>query len=389
MFRSRSTSSRGTHLAASDVALLYRELLGRTPSADEVAAQMAATDDWRELLAAMVVSDEFCTGKGAAIEPRNPSRRVNVWHPDLGAWTHPVGTASADGDVVVGRDGYVFLVGGSNAVLEQYQPGFAPGPDWAERWEQVVRTRREEARKLGVRLGMLIVPDKLGVLGDLVPPGAELNARPPASVISELHQVSYPIDQLAAVEGAYLRTDTHLSFAGNVALAQLALADLGVSERVGPHDVQATTYLSSGDLGSRFSPQIVEVMSGYFNWGAAHLVEDTWPQAEALGRHVGTYRMLRNDQAVDDGVVVVFGDSFAFPQPHYHGVAWYLAQHFRETHFVWSPFGWDAGFVRSVKATAVLCESAERFVPRPPADRIDVKAMLLELRKASKAAGLD
>ena len=33
---------------------------------------------------------------------------------------------------------------------------------------------------------------------------------------------------------------------------------------------------------------------------------------------------------------------------------------------MWVPFGWDPDYVAEVRAEVVVCESAERFVTRPP-----------------------
>lgn len=364
-------------LADGDVALLYRLLLGRTPSADEIAAQRRATDDWRVLLAAIVASDEHRMHRATAFGPNDTVRRVNVWHPELASWGHQAGTYSSDGEAVMGRDGFVFLVRGTNSVLDQFQLDFELPAGWAAKWSAALQARQEDANELGVTLGALVVPDKLSVLHDSLPPGVDLPGRPPASVLAERHRVRYPVAELAGVSGgAFLRTDTHLSFAGNAALAAVALEELAATDSSdGLDEVTATDYLSSGDLGSRFAPQIVEVMRSYNSWGHARLTVDNWPDMEAQGKHVGTRRVLRNDGSPDPRIVVVFGDSYAFPQPHYHGIAWYFAQKFRETHFVWSPFGWDAEYVKTTGASLVLCETAERFVPRPPAQRMDVQSL--------------
>lgn len=46
---------------------------------------------------------------------------------------------------------------------------------------------------------------------------------------------------------------------------------------------------------------------------------------------------------------------------------------------MWAPFGWDPAYSAQVGAGVVVCESAERFVPRPPAARMDVAAMEAEV----------
>ena len=365
-------------LAPADVVDLYRSLLGRPPSADEVASQRAATDDWRALLRSIATSAEYkaaWSGGGNRARAASPAL-VNVWHPDLSRFGHRPGTWSRDGDAVMGKEGWLFLGRGSNSVLDQYQSDFALPAGWADRWADVVAVRREEAEGLGASLALLIVPDKVSVLRDYLPEEIVLASRPPAAALSDDLGlgVIYPVAQLSSVPGgAYLRTDTHLSLVGNAALAGVVLAALsGPDQAVVGAGLGTTQYVSFGDLGSRFEPPVFEVVTTFGSFGSAVVIADNRAEVEAAGRHVGTRRVLRNATAPDPRTVVVFGDSYAFPAPHYQGTAWFLAQYFREVHFVWSPFGWDKYYVEESGAEVVLCETAERFVPRPPAVRLAV-----------------
>ena len=81
--------------------------------------------------------------------------------------------------------------------------------------------------------------------------------------------------------------------------------------------------------------------------------------------------VFRNPDAPDSRTAVIFGDSYSHGTQGYEGVSWYFAQHFREVHFIWSPFGWDSDYVAATGAEVVLCEMAERFVPRPPKVAVD------------------
>lgn len=361
--------------AAQDVQILYRSLLGRTASQLEVQGQLAA-GDWRATLQAIIASAEYAD--------RTPVRRtpqeamVNTWHPAFENFSVPVGSLSRDGSAVMGRSGWIFLITGSNSVLEQYGAAYSLTDGWHERWEGVVCVRQDGAKALGADLAMLVVPDKISVLADQLPPDITLVVRPPAERLArQFLGLRYPVGELQVVERAFLRTDTHLAPEGNAALAGVVLRDLGVDPGSLHGDAGAgSPYLASGDLGSRFDPPVVEIMGGPTSFGSARVVEDNRPQVAALGRHVGTRRVLANDSASDPRTVVVFGDSFAFAEPHYAGITWHLAQHFRSVHFVWAPFGWDPDYVEAVGAEAVVCETAERFVPRPPELRNSVDALV-------------
>ena len=378
-------------LVSADVAWLYRTLLGRSPSADEVASQRAATDDWRALLASIAASAEYKAAWSAGGNRANAAGQalVNVWHPDLSRFGHSPGTWSRDAEAVMGKEGWVFLGRGSNSVLDQYQSDFSLPAGWADRWTDVVQVRREEAEGLGASLALLVVPDKLSVLTGYVPDEIALGSRPPAAALAEDLGlgVLYPVAELARVPGgSYLRADTHLSMAGNAALAGAVLAALSAPDQLALGADAGTTplvsFVSFGDLGSRFDPPVVEVVTTFNSLGGAVIIVDNHAEVEAAGRHLGTRRVMRNAAAPDPRTVVVFGDSYSFPASHYQGTAWYLAQYFREVHFVWSPFGWDKGYVEESGAGVVVCETAERFVPRPPALRVDVA----ELVKSAVAA---
>jgi alginate O-acetyltransferase complex protein AlgJ len=374
---------------ADDVRALYEELLGRTPSDDEVRHQREHAPDLRTLLHALVAGDEF---RGRHPDPaRAPDPHlVNVWTEELAAYGHAPGTWSDDGVAVVGRDGWVFLGTGTNAVVDQYRDRAAPAPGWHEAGGDAVSLRRREAERLGAAYVGIVVPDKLALAGGRFPEELPADARPPAARLAadaDLDLV-FPTAELEAVpEGAYLRTDTHLTYAGNAALAAAVVARLGLD--LAPPAVELVRHPMSGDLGSRFRPQIVEVARIATTFGAAELVEDNRAEISAVGAHIGSRRVLRNPTARDARTVVVFGDSYAFPDPAYQGLGWFLAQWFREVHAVWVPFGWDPAYVEQAGAEVVICQMAERFVVRAPGPAVDVLALAAETIARGSAIVVD
>ena len=63
-----------------------------------------------------------------------------------------------------------------------------------------------------------------------------------------------------------LRTDTHLTYAGDATLARAVLEELGV-DAAPSNPVRAHPSSTSGDLGSRFRPAIVEVIETTTSFG--------------------------------------------------------------------------------------------------------------------------
>jgi alginate O-acetyltransferase complex protein AlgJ len=362
-------------LTADDVRWAYGELLGRDPLEEEVAGQLAATPDLRGLVAAIAASPEHRSHVVPAEAPSPLPHVVNTWHPELAPFTHPPGLWSQDGVTVVGREGWLFLGGGSNAVLDQYRGTFTLPDGWAERWAEAVRVRREQTAALGAGWAGLIVPDKLRVLAEHFPEALPADARPPAAVLAADPglEILYPVDELRAVAGgAFLRTDSHLTYGGNAALAQAVLTRLGVEVDVTGPVPDPLRYVTVGDLGDRLLPPAIEIVTAASTFGAATLVQDNHDEIAAAGGHLGNRRVLRNEQAPDGRTAVVFGDSYAFPAPHYQGLAWFLAQVFREVHSLWVPFGWDRRYAEEAGAGVVVFQAAERFVVRPPALEHDV-----------------
>jgi hypothetical protein len=383
-------------LTRDQIVSVYRQVLEREPSEEEIRTQLATVPDLDSLLRVALESEEYAErlrrrGMNAAQSPAVP----NIFHPDLAEWGAQPGTRSADGIAIVGREGWLFLCGGTNANLEQYVGEAQMEPGWLDEWRQVILGREREASELGISLALLVVPDKLAVYEDHYP--EELRRLGPRPIERLLDggdlNIFYPLDELraAAAEGidAYMRTDTHLTFDGNRTLSAPALEALGVEDPPDFTDLPLRSYPISGDLGAKFDPPIVSIVSEPGSLHHTEMVEDNRAEIAAVDGHIGTRRVFRNEGAPDRRVAVIFGDSFGFGAPNYQGVSWFLAQSFREVHFIWVPFGWDPDYVRRVGAEAVLIQGAERFVARVPHPTIDASGLAEETLRRKQPAGIE
>lgn len=383
-------------LTREQIVSVYRQVLGRTPRDDEIDHQLATMPTLDALLRVALDSDEYAARleREHGLRPLRPAPTVvNVFHPDLARWGHPVGTRSEDETAIVGRDGWLFLSGGSNANLSQYVGEVRMAPAWLEDWRRLLLRREAELRELGVASAFLVVPDKLAVYEERYPEAlTRVGPRPIERLQQEGLSFVYPLAELRA--GAergpvYLRTDTHLTFHGNALLFESVRAPLGIAEPLDLSSLPLEQYLTAGDLGAKFDPPILEVMAGPSSLHRARVVEDNRDEIAAVGGHIGTRRVLSNDDAPDDRVVVIFGDSFGFGTEAYQGLSWFLAQVFRETHFVWVPFGWDPDYARAVGAQAVVVQGAERFVARVPRPAIEVGRLAEETLRRKQALDVD
>lgn len=366
---------------ASHVRLAYRALLGREATAEEVRIQLAGLTTTGQLLDILTASPEFTGTARVLLDPQTGPARANIWHEDLAEWGHPVGSTSPDGVAVVGQRGWLFIQGGSNSNLAQHTGELQMADGWDENWRALCEARRASAERAGVRLAQLIIPDKLAIEEEHLPePITVHGTRPALRLTEELGlPIIYPVAEMLAAKAigdAYLRTDSHCSLVGNDAIHRAVCADLGISPLAADHLNAATEYASSGDLGSRFDPAIVEVMRSFLSLGGAEIAEDNREVVAARGGHIGSRRVFRNPGAPHDEVAVIFGDSYGFSGPGYEGLSWFIAQLFREVHFVWTPFGWDDRYVERVQATTVISQTAERFVNRVPVERVDVNELV-------------
>lgn len=383
-------------LTRDQVVSVYRQVLEREPSEGEIEAQLAGMPDLEALLRVALDSEEYA--ERLRQRGLNAARRqtvVNVFHPDLAEWGLQPGTRSADGIAIVGREGWLFLCGGTNANLDQYVGAAEMGPRWLEQWREVIGRREAEWRELGVAAALLVVPDKLAVYEEHYP--EELRRQGPRPVERLLGEagpaIAYPLAELraaaAAGEEVYMRTDTHLTFRGNQLLFSSVLARLGVERQPDFSTLPLRSYPVAGDLGVKFDPQVVSIVSEPGSLGDAAISEDNRAEIAAVDGHIGTRRVFRNEQAPDPRVAVVFGDSFGFAAPNYQGISWFMAQVFREVHFVWVPFGWDADYVRRAGAEAVLVQGAERFVARVPHVGVDVSGLAAETLRRKRPVGVE
>jgi len=384
----------GESLTAAQVAAAYRQILGREPSDAEVAAQLDAVPDLDGMLKIVLDSEEYAERLG---ESRNPTPShppvVNIYHPDLAQFTLRPGTCSPDGNAIIGHGGQLLLRGGSNAVLDQYTGEVQMTPDWLDSWRELIHARRAKMRAMGVASALLVVPDKLAVYENSYPEPLEGHGQRPAERLRSVPEleVLYPLDELraaAADQDVYLRTDTHLTFRGNEVLFASLVGALGI-EKTDFSELPMHRYAFIGDLGGKFDPPIVSIVAEPNTLHQAEIIADNRPEIEAVGGHIGTRRVFHNKRATDRRVAVLFGDSFGFSAPSYQGISWFMAQVFREVHFVWVPFGWDPGYVREVGAEAVLIQGAERFVTRVPHPRIEVAELAAETLRRKQPVGVE
>lgn len=309
-------------------------------------------------------------------------------------------------DVHEGTDGWLFLAGGTNRVLDQYgRPGLPRRLLW--RWRRIVADRVRTCARLGATYVHVVAPEKLTIYGDHAPSLAFDPARAPVRRLSRWLSASagarafVDLDRAfrAARDGPplYLRTDSHWTVHGSEVAYRAILARMGVTPRDDFADRRTggTTHFS-GDLGRKFVPIRTEAapVTTFATQARRVHANDLLTELEAHGRgfeaHLGAHAVFRNDDPrADPRRLVIFGDSFC-QHTAYSPVATLtalMADSFREVHFLWST-SIDWHYLERVRPDFVLGEIAERFmIDLPPrAFRIERLAELARARKQSTAA---
>lgn len=322
--------------------------------------------------------------RGAVLgSPRGRRGRVHV--PDVRLRDHER-PAPARG-VHVGRDGWLFLTGGTNAVVRQYRRS---PRRWLRLrgWSRLIERRGARAGAAGIRYLHAVIPDKLSIYadrcrGDIVDPSRS-QARMLAALLARRGRSDLLLDlvppMLAArdAEPLFWRTDTHWTPAGCLLAAREICRALGAAL---PDDLLERPYSEAErplDLGSKLDPPAFELHRSY-GWqrdAGRSYANDLMLQHEA-GRsavtpHTAAHVVFDNGSpSADPRRLLVYGDSFAHYEPyHLTGI---LAETFRQVHYVWST-SLDWRHVERVAPDILLTEIAERFLTRVPDDRWDVAA---------------
>ena len=289
-----------------DVEVVFRELLGRSATPDDVDSWMPV-GSLRVFLDGVLASEEYA-GRMArlkAIEEAPAARGsfLNCWVDGWERYARPSGDVSTDGVVIVGESGHLFLAGGSNDNAASHLGDVEVAAGWLEEWRKLMAERLSQARQADRRVAHLIVPDKLAVYADYFP--RDLTPRGPRPALRLLDEgrlpLVYPLDALRDARSGgdtYLHADSHLTNRGYRILAEAALRELGVSPRFLPAEENVTApYLAQGDLGSHFDPPVLELRRRMAVSTKTVVVSDNREDISRVGGHIGMIVVLRNESA--------------------------------------------------------------------------------------------
>lgn len=291
----------------------------------------------------------------------------------------PLGVRSEDGSALVGRNGHLFLVDGSNSLLAQYSSDYDYGPGGLEgmlaRWLDVFATREKGCRTRGVRFVQTIIPEKLTAMRESSP--VEVDGPTPlySQLEKSLNGRSWyvsgvePFASWADKDYPFLATDTHFSAAGAKAMftALTLIVDPTVAPLLEAIVIDEISY-GTGDLSERFYglplySKKLDPSPGQFEDFNRELAvtERYFPPTGFIGRRFS----WTNDSAPSRLKVLVFGNSFFGGGDIPGQLAWWGKQFFKEFHHVWRP-DFDWALIEEIKPDIVIGQTIERFLRLVP-----------------------
>ena len=344
--------------------------------------------------------DRLGAGPAPATGPGEPANApVHGAAPAPGPDGGPGPVADDDEEVHVGRDGWLFLLGGSNRVIDLYRHESSFTESLALDWVELLRARGDRLQARGIDYVHLPAPEKLTLLHhkaarEIEHPGGspilQLVSRHEADTPNLLNVVPYLASQLDKYT-VYWKTDTHWAPWGCFLAYQMLCTRLGIATNQDILNYPFSEGELAMDLGAKLDPPQSERARFYRLERHSRRVYANplvrYKEARGLvnepSLHVGSHVIFRNDSpAADPRTVVLFGDSFS--EYRNHLLTGMLAETVRELHFVWNA-SIDDEYVRRVRPDIVVTELAERFMTRVPVDDLDIASMSAERVAAHRA----
>jgi len=305
--------------------------------------------------------------------------------------------------VHVGKDGWLFLVEGSNSVINMYKRHSSFTTELAHEWRLLLQERSRRLREMDIQYLFLPAPEKLTVMhqhydGNI----ANIQGSPIHSMVNNhikdvpcLVNVLPYFEKQSANNNSYWKTDTHWSFWGCFAAYQLLCSRMGIPSRPEllqyPFDEGDVLF----DLGAKLADPVREKARFYKLIQTAERVyanpmvrfKENNQLVNEGSLHVGSHVVYRNNsEHVAKKKVILFGDSFSEYRPHL--LTGMLAETVSELHFIWNA-RLDYEYIDLIKPDIVINELAERFMVEVPKDDLCIQAFSNNRMEAYKKQRLE
>ena len=283
-----------------------------------------------------------------------------------GIWLDP-GSTSADGVAIVGHEGFIFLLGGSNHYYEAYSQDKHSAGKEAKGWQSYLANVQAQCERRNIKFLFAVAPNKATVLPELYPRNISAGITPRmACLLSNLEVPAVmPVESFRNFQdrrSIFRRNDSHFGDAGNHLMAHLVLEGFGFPTRPYHEGIfEVAKIKHAGDLGGRFDPKMTETLSRILHPKQDRLLIHT--EVPQIGFR-GTTVITENPEAPIDKTLVAFGNSFLEKIPGW-GMSPILARYFKRFVFSWAAEV-DFSLVEQHEADAVLFQTCERFLGEVP-----------------------
>jgi alginate O-acetyltransferase complex protein AlgJ len=290
--------------------------------------------------------------------------------------------ARADGKVLRGKEGWLFLDNDSNEFMKQHRGELLFTDEQLAEWRTLLETRIAWLQSGEIPYHFMVAPNPHSVYQDMLPfdlaPGT---IRPVTQLIDYLREtgsparILYPVGRLAEHRDrpVFTQTNTHWTDLGAFFAYEALMDEIGneVSvRRLTSADLMFHEEVQTGDLGAKLDP----------SESSLHVY--AWP-IEPAARMTADNRVFLNGHRIDyecpaagTMVCLVLGDSFA------HAMLPFLCESFGRLIFAHITT-LDRQLVTQVQADIVVSIMNERFIIQVPTDE---GAETLEQLAAGKRA---
>ena len=281
--------------------------------------------------------------------------------------TYNVGTGHPDTpQILVGRNGWLFLAGDSNDSPGQFAGKHEPSASWLREWDAYFDAllQLRESKVCG-ELCFLIAPSKESLFPDYYP-----LARGPITPLNNfmkrfgsVPELLYPVDSLSQLrELCYDKAETHWTHFGARIVCQEILLRFEIDSP--PLPLHFDLPLRSGDLGGKAVPPV-----------RTHRANANWPNPSKVifdnfVLHHGRIRVTANPKARKQQTCVLFGGSSGEHMERY------LTAIFSRVVYVYSAGAWDPEILEYERPACTILQSSERFLIRAPSPVIDSTAII-------------
>lgn len=296
----------------------------------------------------------------------------------------PVGAIA--NDVMIGKNGWLFLAKGSNSPLDMFSTSDEELTELTASWRKVITERQEVLTDMGVQYFHCVVPEKISIVERFLPWKIDLSRSFGralyASCDDELRKnIVFLHDYFVRVgsnSALYFKTDSHWNFSGAFAAYEMICSRLGVKAN---GNLLSNSFVEGQirfDLGSKIVGWPTEHGKFISFRKAAKIIEEgelvQFKKTNGLenesGLHVGSFILFANPEEVVNKRLMIFGDSFC--ETRDHSLTALLAETFKEVAFAWSS-SLDFSLIREYQPDVLFCIMSERFMRRIPNDSFDLR----------------